>query len=123
MDVRRIAWLTLGFGATALGIIGLFLPVMPTTPFLLLAAVGFSRSSPRMHDWLTGHPRYGAPIRNWQRHGAIAPAAKAASVAAMAGSLVLGLLLGLPAPLIAVQGVVLALVAVFILTRPIPPRE
>ncbi|HEB93358.1 MAG TPA: DUF454 domain-containing protein [Gammaproteobacteria bacterium] len=58
--------ISLGFLFVALGGLGLVLPVMPTTPFLLLAAACFARSSPRFHDWLLNIHVFGSLIKNWQ---------------------------------------------------------
>ena len=59
-----------------LGFIGVFLPLLPTTPFILLAAFCFSKSSERIHRWLLQHPRFGPLIRDWQEHRVIRPRAK-----------------------------------------------
>ncbi len=59
--------IALGFLFVALGGLGLVLPVMPTTPFLLLAAACFARSSSRFHDWLLNIHVFGPLIRNWQK--------------------------------------------------------
>ena len=64
----RILFALLGGLALLLGIIGVFLPVMPTTPFVLLAAYCFSKSSPRIHAWLVNHPLCGPLIQDWQTH-------------------------------------------------------
>ena len=68
---RRALWFTCGAIAMLLGLIGLFLPLLPTVPFLLLAAMCFSRSSRRCERWLLDHPRFGPPLRNWREHRAV----------------------------------------------------
>lgn len=65
-----------GLLCVGLAVLGIFLPLLPTTPFLLLAAACFARSSPALHRWLLARPRLGALIRDWQAHGMIAPAVK-----------------------------------------------
>jgi len=74
--VKRGLFLVLGLVFVALGIIGAFLPVMPTTVFLILAAGCFARSSPRLEAWLLNHPKFGPTLRAWREHGAIPPRAK-----------------------------------------------
>ena len=77
---KRSIWKVLLAGAgcvsTALGIIGIFLPLLPTTPFLLLAAACFVRSSERLYGWLIHHRWLGAYIRNYRDHRAITRTAK-----------------------------------------------
>ena len=68
--------ISLGFMFVALGGVGLVLPVMPTTPFLLLAAACFAKSSPRFHDWLLNIHVFGSLIRNWQESRSIPKKAK-----------------------------------------------
>ncbi len=118
---RRFLWLLLGLGATGCGIAGAMLPLVPTTPFLLLAAFAFAKSSPRLHAWLTNHPQFGPLIANWQEHRAIGRGAKRAALFFMALALAASWLLAVPAWVLVVQAVALACVATFILSRPDGP--
>lgn len=61
----RYALLTIGWLSVVLGVVGIFLPVLPTTPFLLLAAACFARSSERFYNWLVNHPKLGPWIRDY----------------------------------------------------------
>lgn len=73
---QRVVWTAAGLLAIALGIAGIFLPLLPTTPFVLLAAFCFARGSPRWEAWLLAHPRFGPMVRNWRDHRAIPLRAK-----------------------------------------------
>jgi uncharacterized membrane protein YbaN (DUF454 family) len=99
------------------------LPVLPTTPFLLLAAACLARSSPRLHRWLLGHPVFGPPIRNWEENGAISRSAKRLAVGSMAAVWGLSLVAGLPWSALVVQTVLIGIGAAFVLTRPDGPSE
>ncbi|MEO0361750.1 MAG: YbaN family protein, partial [Pseudomonadota bacterium] len=72
----RPIWLSIGCLSVALAFIGVALPLLPTVPFLLLAAYCFARSSQRFHDWLLGHRLFGPMILDWRRSGAIRRRAK-----------------------------------------------
>ncbi len=119
----RWLWLMLGYAATGFGIAGVFLPLVPATPFLLVAVYAFARSSPRLHHWLTSHPRFGPFIDNWQRFGAISPRAKASAVVVMGMTLLASWGLGAGDMVMAVQVLVMAGVCAFILSRPHGPAD
>jgi uncharacterized protein len=121
--VRRQLWIALGCTAVALGAAGVVLPLLPTTPFVLLAAWAFAKSSPRLHGWLLGHRVFGPLIADWQAHRAIAPGAKRAAIVSMLAVLAASLAFGVAAWLVAVQLVALLTTGAFILTRPDGPRR
>lgn len=79
----RYALLAVGWLSVALGVIGIFLPILPTTPFLLLAAACFARSSPRFYRWLVEHPRLGPWIRDYLEGNGIALKAKIYAIGLM----------------------------------------
>ncbi len=70
-QIIRLLYLLAGLLCVLLGLIGVVLPLLPTTPFLLLAAFCFSRSSERLHQYLLNHPWFGQLIRDWENHGVI----------------------------------------------------
>ncbi|MBL9072539.1 YbaN family protein [Tabrizicola sp.] len=114
----RALWLATGGLFLGLGLLGVVLPVLPTTPFLLLAAGCFAKSSPRLHGWLVGHPVFGPPIRNWEENGAISRPAKRLAVGSMAAVFALSVWLGLSWKVLLAQGVLIGIGAAFVLTRP-----
>lgn len=83
---QRVLWLTAGTLALGAGIVGIFLPLLPTTPLVLLAAWCFSRGSQRWEAWLLGHSRFGPMVRDWRRHRAIPLRAKQLAFVMMAVS-------------------------------------
>lgn len=116
--------LGLGLLFVALGVIGAFLPVMPTTVFLLTALWCFSRSSTRLQRWLYDHPVFGRTLRAWHRHRVIPTSAKVMALATMASSLcVTTLVLADDLLIPMVTAAVLVPVAAFILSRRSRPPE
>ncbi|AXV16057.1 DUF454 domain-containing protein [Neorhizobium sp. SOG26] len=115
----RLIFLCLGWLFVALGVIGAFLPVMPTTPFLLLAVACFARSSPKLEAWLMNHPTFGPPLRDWRERGAISPRAKITAVSLMAVSYAIFWFGTAPPPGRALLVAALMIApAAFMLTRP-----
>ncbi|MFN3954247.1 MAG: YbaN family protein [Pararhodobacter sp.] len=117
----RILWGSLGGLSVGLGAAGVVLPLLPTTPFMLLAAYCFARSSPRAERWLLEHPRFGPAIADWRAHGAISARAKRWAMLALALAFGVSLVLRLPVWVLVTQGVALSMVALFLLSRPTPP--
>ena len=114
--------MALGWVSVGLGVIGAFLPLLPTTPFLLLAAFAFSKGSDRLHIWLIEHPQLGPPIHHWRTHGAIAKHIKVYATLAMLAVLIASLVANVPTWLVITQAVVLSGVAFFLWTRRNPPE-
>jgi len=110
-----------GWVSLILGIIGIFLPLLPTTPFVLLSAYCFSRSSERLHSWLINQPRLGPMIQNWERHGSISQSAKVTATVLMVGLFAFSLFfLSLSALIKSALICIGAGVLAFIWTRPVP---
>ncbi|WP_108882669.1 DUF454 family protein [Anderseniella sp. Alg231-50] len=119
LTARQHILRALGVVFVGLGFVGAFLPLLPTTPFLLLALACFARSSPAIHDWLISHRILGPYIVDWERDRSIPLAAKLMSIVMMTASFA-WLALGTSAPAIALwmTGAILICVAAYILTRP-----
>jgi uncharacterized membrane protein YbaN (DUF454 family) len=109
--------IALGWVCVGLGVIGLAVPGMPTTVFLIVALWAFSRSSERFRRWLYEHPRLGPPLKAWHAHRVIPLRAKLLAVAVMATSLVILAAVSDSALGPVVLGVILVPIAAFIVTR------
>ena len=120
----RVFVLISGWVSLIVGCIGIFLPLLPTTPFILLSAYCFSQSSERLHQWLVTHPRMGPLIQDWEKFGSISQTAKTKASVLIVGMFTVTFMLvnvGLAVKvLIAVMGIS---VLSFIWTRPLPPNE
>ncbi|WP_334127622.1 YbaN family protein [Sneathiella sp.] len=118
-QTKKILLLVIGWFFVLLGMIGIFLPVLPTTPFLLVALWAFSQSSERFHDWLYTHRLFGPPLQDWSKHGVIPLHAKIFAVVTMATSATLVILFtATPWWGIALMLALMLAGAGFVLTRP-----
>lgn len=118
VSVGRAALLALGWAATALAIAGAVLPLLPATPFALVAVWAFARASPRLEAWLRAHPMLGPPLEAWRARRAVPRRAKVAALASLAVSW--GILAGLGTPMAALAPIalVMAVVGGWIAGRP-----
>lgn len=135
INIVRLAFIMAGCMAVGIGVLGLILPLLPGTPFLIVAAWCFSRGSVRFHDWLVGHRLVGPLICNWRDHQVIPLPAKIGATIGLVTSVVFLICVvpnhpafagdfwftpvveaGWPIPTIA--GMVNAVIGTFILSRP-----
>ena len=116
----RWLWWLLAYASLGLGIVGIFLPGLPTTPLVLLAAYAAARGSDRLHAWLLAHRLYGPMIRDWQASGAVSRKAKRWSIGTMA---VCSLIFFFTAPrwwMAAIGTAIMAIVGTWLWLRPEP---
>lgn len=115
----KLVWLVSGYFCVAIAAVGIVLPLLPTVPFLLLAAFCFSKSSPKLYNALINHHRFGPPIVDWQNHGVIQTKYKCLALIMMWLMVSYSLIMVIDSWVLrsAVLIVVLA-VSVFIITRP-----
>lgn len=116
--LKQLLWRALALVSVALGLLGMVLPVLPTVPFLLLAAWAGGKGWPALEHWLLNHPRHGPSIRRWREHGAVPRRAKWAATLMMGCSA--GVLALTSAPLAVKLGVpaVMSAVALWLWRRP-----
>jgi uncharacterized protein len=119
MSVRRYLYLGLGWLCLGLGFLGIIMPILPTTPFLLVAVWAFSRSSPELAERIRNHRTAGPFVCAWQDHGVIPPLGKVLAVIMMS-AMALYLLAWSAAPLWAAIAAcaVMVLIAVYVVSRP-----
>lgn len=118
----RTSFVLMGHASLAVGFVGIFVPLLPTTPFILLAAMCYSRGSDRFHTWIHQHPRFGPIISEWREHRAISARAKLAAVVMVVLSISYSVIrLSPPWKIVAV--LIGAGVLTFILSRPSTGRR
>jgi hypothetical protein len=105
--------MTAGSVCVVLGVLGIFLPLLPTTPFMLLAAACFARSSRRFHEWLLANRTFGPLIREWERHRTIPRRTKLTAIGLMSLTLAVSIVFFVEPPwlqaVLAAIGVLLAI--------------
>lgn len=117
--LMRGIWLSAGLLFTLAGLIGAVLPLLPTTPFLILAAACFARSSPRLEARILNDPRFGPLVREWRARGAVPPRAKLLAVGGMTGGYMVFFATSRPdTPLALLVAALMGLVAIWLLSRP-----
>jgi uncharacterized membrane protein YbaN (DUF454 family) len=122
LGALRWLWLSFALLALGLGIIGIFVPGLPTVPFVLLASFFASRGSHRLHAWLYRHVVFGPMIRVWEREGAVSRRAKRIALVSM---LLASLVMAAFAPTWgwAIGSACMAMVAVWLWRRPEPSAQ
>ncbi|AXT37910.1 DUF454 domain-containing protein [Alteromonas sp. BL110] len=120
--MKKVLYLSLGLFLTSLGIVGAFLPIMPTTVFLIGALFCFTKSSPRLESWLIQHPKYGPSLVAWRKHGAISKKVKCIACCSMLISFILiCLFASMPIPAYIGIATFMGIGAYFVVTRPSIP--
>lgn len=116
----RSLWLALASLCVAAGAIGVVLPGLPTTPFLLVAAWAAPKGSPKLAAWLHNHPKFGPMLDAWHTQRAVPFRAKVAAVLLMSFSWSLLWIVGVPLMFIALSGLFFLALSAFLITRPLP---
>jgi len=119
----RWAWWLLAYASLGVGIVGIFVPGLPTTVFVLISAWAATRGSERLHRWLVTHPRFGPAIVQWQTHRAVSRKAKWMATATMLVCAAI-MLWCVPSRLAQVFSIgSMAAVGVWLWCRPEPPAD
>jgi uncharacterized membrane protein YbaN (DUF454 family) len=116
----RAGYLVVAYLALALAVAGVFLPLLPTTPFLLVAVWAASKGSPRVHKWIFDQPRFARLINDWQSQGAVPVSAKWLASFMMIASWLTLLLSGAPWLLLLGMSIFFLCIGGFLWTRPNP---
>ena len=118
--LTRFGWWLLAYVSLGIGLIGIFVPGLPTVPFVLLSAFAAARGSERLHAWLLAHRQFGPLIRDWERDGAVSRRAKRLAIGMMA---LCAVVMFLTAPrwwMAAIGTTIMGIVAIWLWRRPEP---
>ena len=107
----------LGFIFISVAVLGLFLPLLPTTPFVLLAAASFARSSEKWHRWMLANDTFGPMIRNWEAHRCISFRAKLIAILSMIGVGGYSIFVAIESTWLRVAGAVLVVIGLVVIGR------
>ncbi len=118
--VSRLLWRWLAWSSLGLGAVGVFLPLLPTTPFLLVAAWAAPKGSPRLHHWLYRHPKYGPLLTVWQTQRAVPRRAKCLAVTLLASSWTILWLSDTATGVLWFTALLFISLATFLISRPAP---
>jgi uncharacterized membrane protein YbaN (DUF454 family) len=118
--MKKIMSLGMAYFFLGLGMIGVFIPLLPTVPFLLLSAWFAVRGSDDLHQWLLNHPRFGDMLREWEEHGAMSRKSKIMAVSMIILSWVIMYLLAINPWVLGLLVLLFVIVSVYIMTRPEP---
>jgi uncharacterized membrane protein YbaN (DUF454 family) len=120
--MMRSIYFTAGIVLVGIGIAGYFLPVLPGTIWLILAAGCFARSSPKFEAWLLNHPKFGPSVVAWRKNGAIPRKAKFLAIGMMAVSFTILAFAHMSMLVLSITGAVLLACALFVASRPAGPK-
>lgn len=121
--VARYLLLLVAVLSLALGVIGVFVPGLPTTVFILIAGWAAARSSPRFHNWLESHSLFGPMLRDWRKYGAVSRRAKITATMMMAACAVILFVTTSRMWVAEIITGVMAIVLMWLWRRPEPPRK
>lgn len=120
---KNLLWRTLAVLSIVMGVIGIALPVLPTVPFILLAAWAASKGWPELEAYLLNHPVYGPPIRQWREHGAVSSRAKVLACTMLSFSAIMLWFVPIPDMLRWGLYAFFVVTATWLCLRPAPPAE
>lgn len=122
--MKKLLYLTLGLALVAIGIVGIFLPLLPTTIFFILAAGCFAKSNPKLENWILTHPKIGPSVIQWQQHKVIPLRAKFFAFTGITFGYLMFLRISHPTLLLAIAvALMMSAIALYVGSRPSKPIE